>query len=404
MKHWMWLLVPLAMPAGASQISISDAVAVEGPAGGGTTVVFTIALDAPPPDPVVAVFSTAGCSAIEGADYEAKNETVYFSVDGRLRQTVAVSIHGDAEPEGIELFTVALTQISGAIPGRTGAWGRILDDDLPRPNPLPRGDRDGDGRSDLWLFFESVKGEPSGKVEVWGGDPPNLTQPDTNPAFPLEGWRPFGFGDFNPQTGWELIWQGSSGELLVGNDILPPSVSALSGPTPTPVGAHERLVGSAELGAGSELDLLVWDEARRELRAWVRVGDTYVHDPTIVLPPALEGAHWRPVATPDLDGDGSMDVLWYHQGTLALLAWRMQGNVLLESLALDPAQVGNSGWSVVATGDFDGDGHDDLVWQHDETHRLVLWLMEGARRICGGFTIPDKVDRPGYRWEVIGPR
>ena len=39
----------------------------------------------------------------------------------------------------------------------------------------------------------------------------------------------------------------------------------------------------------------------------------------------------------------------------------------------------DTGWRVVGTGDFNGDGRLDLVWQYDWTRQAVVWYMGGAQ-------------------------
>jgi hypothetical protein len=41
-------------------------------------------------------------------------------------------------------------------------------------------------------------------------------------------------------------------------------------------------------------------------------------------------------------------------------------------------------WHVVGTGDFDGDGTDDILWRHDDG-TLANWLMDGGQYTGAGF-------------------
>jgi hypothetical protein len=41
------------------------------------------------------------------------------------------------------------------------------------------------------------------------------------------------------------------------------------------------------------------------------------------------------------------------------------------------AGVAEGTWSVIASGDYDGDGRSDLIWRNDSTGEHVLWLMNG---------------------------
>jgi hypothetical protein len=53
-------------------------------------------------------------------------------------------------------------------------------------------------------------------------------------------------------------------------------------------------------------------------------------------------------------------------------------------------------WHVVGTGDFNSDGHSDILWQNDNG-TPAIWLMNGLNFIGGG-GLPN----PGPSWQVAG--
>jgi hypothetical protein len=70
-------------------------------------------------------------------------------------------------------------------------------------------------------------------------------------------------------------------------------------------------------------------------------------------------ATWSIVGQGDFNGDGNYDLLWRDSsGNTAI--WFLTGpqNVSAGVVVISPAAIGNipTSWSVVATGDFDGDG------------------------------------------------
>jgi hypothetical protein len=98
--------------------------------------------------------------------------------------------------------------------------------------------------------------------------------------------------------------------------------------------------------------------------------------------PAL-GSAWKIVATGDFDGDGHVDLVWRH-GTLGtVLAWRMEGSSRLASVRLFDA--GKPWWRPVSAPDIDGDGRADLLWRHAATGDVRVWRMDGFERAEAAF-------------------
>jgi hypothetical protein len=108
---------------------------------------------------------------------------------------------------------------------------------------------------------------------------------------------------------------------------------------------------------------------------------------------------WRIVGTPDLDGDGRADLLWQHTVTGKLAAWSMDGPVKTFAAFLTPDTMDpNSGWTIRATADFNGDRRADIVWQNTNGS-LLVWLMNGRIK-TGELTItPGSVNG---QWRLSG--
>jgi len=66
---------------------------------------------------------------------------------------------------------------------------------------------------------------------------------------------------------------------------------------------------------------------------------------------------------------------------------------------IDSGSIGNPGssWHVNATGDFNGDGFADILWQNDDGS-VGIWEMNGTNIIGGGIIATN----PGPSWHVIG--
>jgi len=99
----------------------------------------------------------------------------------------------------------------------------------------------------------------------------------------------------------------------------------------------------------------------------------------------------------DFNGDGKPDlILQDDSGFLGV--WRMNKESLVSAALLTPNNSGDSNWRVVGSGDFNGDGNTDLLFQHSDS-TVAVWYMSGE-----SMTSPTLVDPagPGAGWRVVG--
>ncbi len=91
-------------------------------------------------------------------------------------------------------------------------------------------------------------------------------------------------------------------------------------------------------------------------------GASYQNAPTV-------GLAWSVVATGDFDGDGRTDILWRNATTGQNAIWR-SGN---SATRLGIATVSNLDWKIAVVGDFNGDGRSDILWRNTRDGRNVIW-------------------------------
>jgi CubicO group peptidase (beta-lactamase class C family) len=113
------------------------------------------------------------------------------------------------------------------------------------------------------------------------------------------------------------------------------------------------------------------------------------------------------------------DILWHNSSTNETEIWLMEGrqikkrvNVLFEDGT--PAIVGLP-WRIAGTGEFGGDGVNDIVWHNDSTNETQIWFMDGRQikkraTVVGEHSIlttPGGVPAPqpvfvGLPWRIVG--
>ncbi len=141
---------------------------------------------------------------------------------------------------------------------------------------------------------------------------------------------------------------------------------------------------------------LLWQHTDGRLSAWLMNGTT-LQAGVQFGPAALPDVRWRMAATGDFDGDGSGDVIFQHDTSGSIAAWLMSGTTLLAGA--DVGQVAETAWKIRGAGDFDRDGWPDLVWQHEGDGRVAVWLMQGTSLRDGRLLEMPVV--PDQNWRIV---
>jgi hypothetical protein len=214
------------------------------------------------------------------------------------------------------------------------------------PAPRVKGDFDGDGHPDLVL-----RRVADGRVRVW-------TLREAARAQNLSVWP--------PTAGWD--WH---------------------------LGAVD------DFNSDGHADLVFRHQVTGEIDIWLLGGASGVER---IGSGAFVGAslppEWILGASADFDGDQRPDVVWRHRVTGQIRVWLMNGNAWRATLIPNPDLPSDPSWVLIAAGDFDSNGHADLLWYSSTTGRVVQWLLDGSlTRVLGRFTTPDSAG--GAHWNVV---
>jgi hypothetical protein len=140
-----------------------------------------------------------------------------------------------------------------------------------------------------------------------------------------------------------------------------------------------HVVATGDFNGDGKPDL-VWQNDARQVAVWYMggpQGNAFLWWDWLSSTPVQD---WRVVGTGDFNGDGTLDLVWQQDWTRQAAIWYMggsQGNTFLWSDWLSGTDM--SGWTLTGTADFNGDRKPDLLWQKDDTGQVVVWYGGGAQ-------------------------
>ncbi|MBM3822660.1 MAG: tandem-95 repeat protein [Verrucomicrobia bacterium] len=188
--------------------------------------------------------------------------------------------------------------------------------------------------------------------------------------------------DFQGDGSASFLLQSDTGELaawffrgavLAGGDFFQPSPL---------VDPSWKLLSAAGFDADGKPDLL-FQHPTGSGAVWHMEGMTLREGGASLLTPASPlAAEFRVSATGDFNGDGHPDLIFQHAGDGSLQVAHLNDTTLLSTAALVPDRAAEPGWLVKGAADFDRDGKPDLLLAHPDG-RAALWYMDGRTLVRG---------------------
>ena len=275
-------------------------------------------------------------------------------------------------------FVVSWTDGSGAASDTDGRAIRAqLFSHIDGPGHHPHNDFNGDGRSDiLWR-------SDSGALSDWLANANGGFAGNDGNAYGTvpTSWKMAGTGDFNGDGRSDILWRNSDGSL---SDWLANSnggFAANDANAFTKVATSWHVVSTGDFNGDGREDLL-WRSDSGALSDWLANanGGFASNDANAYT---TVSTSWKVAGTGDFNGDGREDILW-RSDSGALSDWLANANGGFTSNDANAYTTAPTNWHIAGTGDYNGDGREDILWRSD-SGALSDWLANTN----GGFAVND---------------
>lgn len=188
--------------------------------------------------------------------------------------------------------------------------------------------------------------------------------------------------DFNQDGFADLVWR-HAGDGRIALWYMD-GTSQISGTLTDPVDVTDlgwEIRGIGDFNGDWKPDMIWQHAGTGALSAWffdaaVRTGTRDLA--TLAGGSSAPDLDWKIRGAGDMNGDGQQDLLWQHRVTGELRIWHMNGTAQIDSAPIALGVAGTD-WQVVAVADMNADGRDDLVWQNPTTGGVAAWLMNDAQ-------------------------
>jgi hypothetical protein len=243
-----------------------------------------------------------------------------------------------------------------------------------------KSDLTGEGRSDIVLQNANTSA-----VSAWNMNGSTLAAGAVI-ATPGTDWKVVATGDLDGDGKADLIVQNTAtGTIALWRMN---GLSLLSNTNIATVLTTQRIVGTYDFNHDGKADILVQNTSTNLVAEWQMNGST-ITAAFIIATPA---AGWRAIAAGNSGGDA---IILQNTSTGAIARWLVNGFTITVGTVIGTPSAGTK---VIGIGDFNLDGIDDVLLQHDTTKQVTVWRLNASAGVIGNNVIAS----PATVQNVVG--
>jgi hypothetical protein len=212
---------------------------------------------------------------------------------------------------------------------------------------------------------------------------------------PNTAWKIVADGDFNGDGISDLLWRNSSSGLVYIMPFTSAGFPAAGAFVYTEANPAWKIIATPDLNGDGMSDILWWNSSSGLVYAVLMNGFSIIGQGFVYQEPNTQ---WQIAGVGDFSGSGRQNQLLWRNSANGLIylqtvnyaagSFSQTGQIIYQSLTT---------YNIVAVADFNGDGRSDILWRNDSTGQVYMMFMNGPAITFEGVIYSE----PNAAWKII---